>query len=263
MVFRHSVPILYSSDIRRSIAYYTNVLGFDHQWEWDDVPSFGGVSKDLVELFFCKDGQGHPGTWIAIMVDNVDELHERVKAEGGKILAPPQDRDWGLREMIVEDPDGHCIRIGQGRTSGHKTSSELPQTISIVERLPTVEEFEALVNAVGWKAQTDERTAAVLKAPLHAVVAEVTETKKLVGCVLLLGDSASFYYIKDLMVHPDFQRKHVGTALMQQLNRWIETNAPGDALVGLYTGENLAPFYKQFGFRESFGMCRRIGSRDK
>ena len=68
MVFRHSVPILYSSDVRRSIQYYTEVLGFDNSWEWDDPPTFGGVSKDLVEIFFCKEYQGNPGTWIAVMV---------------------------------------------------------------------------------------------------------------------------------------------------------------------------------------------------
>ncbi len=60
-----------------------------------------------------------------------------------------------------------------------------------------------------------------------------------------------------MMVHHDYQRKHIGTALMEKLNAWIELHAPTEALIGLYTGENLAPFYRQFGFRASFGMCRR------
>jgi hypothetical protein len=46
---------------------------------------------------------------------------------------------------------------------------------------------------------------------------------------------------------------------MQKVNDWIEENAAPGSLVGLYTGENLAPFYRQFGFSEGFGMCRRIG----
>ena len=257
MIFRHSVPILYSSDVRRSIQYYTEVLGFKNKWEWNDPPGFGGVSKDSVDVFFCKDGQGSPGTWIAIMVNDVDELYETIKAKGGKVLAEPEDKEWGLREMLVQDPDGHIIRFGQHKTSGHKKSTELPGNISIIERLPTVEEFEELVKAVGWKMQTRERTTALLKAPVYAAIAEDQQSNKAVGCVLLLGDSASFYYVKDMMVHPDYQRKHIGTALMKKLNEWLESHAPDDALVGLYTGENLSPFYQQFGFTQSFGMCRR------
>ena len=114
MVFHHSVPILYSSDIKKSIDYYIEILEFDTKWMWDDPPTFGGVSKDRVELFFCKENQGNPGTWIAIMVDNVDELHESIKAKGAKIISPPRSMEWNLREMLVEDPDGHIIRFGHG-----------------------------------------------------------------------------------------------------------------------------------------------------
>ncbi|MGZ5190391.1 MAG: GNAT family N-acetyltransferase, partial [Flavisolibacter sp.] len=74
-----------------------------------------------------------------------------------------------------------------------------------------------------------------------------------------LSDNVSFYYIKDLMVDPKYQNKKVGSALMKTLTKYIEDNAPDRALVGLYTGENLTEFYKQFGFVSSFGMTRRIG----
>src|SRR4029078_7075167 len=101
MICRHSVPILYASDVRKSIQYYTNVLGFDTKWEWDDPPTFGGVSKDHTEIFFCREGQGSPGTWLAIMVDDVNALHERITQKGGQIISPPEDKEWGLREMLV------------------------------------------------------------------------------------------------------------------------------------------------------------------
>lgn len=260
MVFKHSVPILYSSDVRKSITYYTDVLGFDNEWIWDHESSFGGVSKDSIEIFFCKDGQGHPGTWIAIMVDDVDELYHRVQEKGGHVVSQPENKEWGLREMLVQDPDGHIIRFGQHAAS-HKKSTALPEDIIILDRLPTIEEFEELVKAVGWKVQTRERTEAVLKAPIYTAVAEDKQTNKAVGCVLLLGDGASFYYVKDMMVHPDYQRKNIGTALMQHLIKWLEANAPADVLVGLYTGELLAAFYQQFGFNKAFGMSRHIGKK--
>ena len=60
------------------------------------------------------------------------------------------------------------------------------------------------------------------------------------------------------MVDPAYQHKHVGAKLMTTLTKYIEEHAPHHALVGLYTGENLAPFYRQFGFLPAYGMIRRI-----
>jgi len=171
--------------------------------------------------------------------------------------------EWHLREMLVEDPDGHILRFGQHITPHRKKSSDFPGTINIVERTPTVEEYNDLTKGVGWNVKSDDQVEKMLRAPVYALVAEDKETNKAVGCVLLLGDHASFYYIKDMMIHPDLQGKQIGSALMRKLNDWLENNSPGDSLVSLYTGPNLASFYGQFGFKESFGMTRRIGNKKK
>lgn len=112
MKFEKSNPILYSRDVKRSLSFYTEVLGFDDCWEWGDPTDFGGVVKDGVEIFFCLNDQGHPGTWIAIILDNVDEYYQQIKGKGAKILVEPVDREWNMREMLIEDPDGHIIRFG-------------------------------------------------------------------------------------------------------------------------------------------------------
>ena len=134
----------------------------------------------------------------------------------------------------------------------------MPPAVRIIERVPTVNEYQHLVKAVGWHVKTDALVELALASVVYANVAEDVNTKDVIGCVLLLGDHASFYYVKDMMVLPQWQSKRVGTALMEKLNEWVEKNAPEHALVGLYTGENLAPFYRQFGFSPAFGMCRRM-----
>ena len=101
MTFESVVPILYSADVGRSIAYYMEQLAFDAKWAWDDPTTFGGVSRDCVRLFFCLKCQGSPA-------------HGYVKGQGAKILSPPEDKEWFMREMLVEDPDGHIIRFGHG-----------------------------------------------------------------------------------------------------------------------------------------------------
>jgi len=114
MSFESIVPILYSSDVKRSLDYYMNELAFDDKWAWDEPATFGGVSKGCVRIFFCLQGQGSPGTWIAINVENVDEYYELIKTRDVKILSAPADREWFMREMLVQDPDGHIIRFGHG-----------------------------------------------------------------------------------------------------------------------------------------------------
>jgi uncharacterized glyoxalase superfamily protein PhnB len=112
MKFEKSNPILYSNDVVASLKYYTEVLGFTDSWKWGDPIDFGGIVKDDVEIFFCLHNQGHPGTWIAIIVDDVDAYYEEIKAKGARIITPPKSYEWNMREMLVEDPDGHRLRIG-------------------------------------------------------------------------------------------------------------------------------------------------------
>ena len=258
MLFKHHVPILYSSDIPRSIAYYTDVLGFEHKWEWGTPPTFGGVSKDHVEIFFCKDGQGHPGTWMSVFIQNTDEYYETIKTKGAKIINPPQTYEWGVREMLVEDPDGHRIRFGHSAGSAHaKSEAQLPAGTRIVPRMPTADEYLRLLKAVGWESNyPGDVVRKILSAPLFAVVAEYDS--KAIGCALLLGDGVSFYYVKDVMVEPKWQCKRVGSAMMQAITDWVNENGASNALVALITGEGLFSFYHAFGFRPAFAMQKRV-----
>jgi hypothetical protein len=45
---------------------------------------------------------------------DVDSLHEELTKRGAKIVRAPADEPWGMREMLVEDPDGHTFRFGTG-----------------------------------------------------------------------------------------------------------------------------------------------------
>lgn len=118
MKFEKSNPILYSRDVKKSLKYYTEVLGFEDSWEWGTPTDFGGIVKNDVEIFFCLNGQGSPGTWLAIIVDDVDAYYKEIKDRGAKIISPPESMEWNMREMLVEDPDGHILRFG------HRIDSE-------------------------------------------------------------------------------------------------------------------------------------------
>ena len=113
MKFEKSIPILYSEDVAKSLTFYIDKLGFGEKWEWDNPPTFGGVCHGDVEIFFSEKGHGNPGTWVFIVVENVDEYYESIKLKGVNIIAPPNNKEWNMRELVVADPDGHIIRFGQ------------------------------------------------------------------------------------------------------------------------------------------------------
>jgi predicted enzyme related to lactoylglutathione lyase len=118
MKFDKAIPILYSTDVSKSITYFTEQLKFTNRWEWDNPPTFGGVYRDTVEIFFSKSDTEIPVIYFALVVDNVDEYYESIKNGGAKIISVPETKEWSMREMIVECPDGHILRIG------HNTSCD-------------------------------------------------------------------------------------------------------------------------------------------
>jgi uncharacterized glyoxalase superfamily protein PhnB len=110
--FQCAIPILNVKNFAASIDYYTNKLGFTKKWDWGEPPTFGCVGRDKIEIFLCEGGQGQPGTWMSIFVKDVDALHDEYKKSGATIRQAPTNFPWGIREMNVEDLDGHRFRMG-------------------------------------------------------------------------------------------------------------------------------------------------------
>ena len=112
--FEGLTPILNVKSVPASIEYYINVLGFKKDWEWDDPVTFASVSRDGLSIFLCQEAQGQPGMWMSIFVENVDALYEEYQVSGAIIRQPPTNFPWGVREMNIEDLDGHRLRMSTG-----------------------------------------------------------------------------------------------------------------------------------------------------
>jgi uncharacterized glyoxalase superfamily protein PhnB len=64
------------------------------------------------ELFLCEHGQGQPGTWLYLFIDDVETYYARVQGRGVTIVSALRDEPWGMREFALKDPDGHVLRVG-------------------------------------------------------------------------------------------------------------------------------------------------------
>lgn len=97
------------------------------------------VKRDEIEIFFCRGGQGQRGTWMSIFVDDADALHEEMRAKGARIVMPPTDEPWGMREFHVEDPDGHTIRFGHSAPEARDVNIKRTAVdVRVEERLAAV-----------------------------------------------------------------------------------------------------------------------------
>ncbi|MEM7022015.1 MAG: ankyrin repeat domain-containing protein [Pseudomonadota bacterium] len=110
--FESAVPVLNVNNVPASIAYYVDKLGFQKEWDWGTPPDFACVLRDDVRIFLCQDGQGAKGMWISVFIQDVDALYDDYQRRGAIIRQPPTNFPWGVREMNVEDLDGHRLRMG-------------------------------------------------------------------------------------------------------------------------------------------------------
>ncbi len=265
-IFSHVEPVLAVKDVSETIAYWQNVLGFPTKWTWGEPPTFGAVSWQKVHVQFYEDevlATASKGNSIWIRLQRIEELYRFHQEKNAEIVAPLEHKPWGMWQYTLRDINGYFLGFAGVIPEKEKSETNLSQNISILERAPSINEYRHLSLAVGWSpSPKDDVIEKILAAALFAVVAKDNATGEVVGCALLLGDDVTFYYVKDVMVHPAWQRKRVGTALMQALTDWLEKNAPDNALVGLITGEGLEPFYQQFGFTQAFSMLRYIHRKE-
>ena len=257
----HVEPILAVSDIAETIEYWHTILGFPNKWTWGEPPNYGGVNWNSTSIQFSLNpdlATASKGNAIFIRVKKLEELYRYHQQKNAVIVEALENKPWGMAGYTVKEINGYYIIFaGPMIREKKQIDSELSSPVKIISRIPTVEEYQYLASSVGWHLYNNTATVEkLLKAPIFGLVAE--DANKVIGCVLLLSDHASFYYVKDLIVHPDWQGKQVGTALMKELSGWLQSNAANNALVALITGENLSSFYQHFGFAPALGMVNYI-----
>lgn len=121
--FNGVIPILNVKNVVKSIQYYEEALGFTLDWKWENPATFASVSREKVSIFLCQNAQGQSGTWMSVFVEDVDALHQEYQTTGAIIVQPPTNFPWGIREMNVEDLDGHRLRMGSDADEPVDTST--------------------------------------------------------------------------------------------------------------------------------------------
>lgn len=118
------IPLMKSTDMKESVVFYRDILGFEHVGTWPATgsPSFSVFRREGIDIqLSTHSGDGVTGTVVFIEVSGIDALFKEFLSRGldttAKRESPvhqgPLNQSWGWREFYVTDPSGNTIRFGE------------------------------------------------------------------------------------------------------------------------------------------------------
>jgi catechol 2,3-dioxygenase-like lactoylglutathione lyase family enzyme len=104
-------------DMPKSVEHYCSALGFVVTFQYGNPIFYTCLCRDEVALHLLSAQQTKrlPGNGaVCVFVKDMESLHAELTARGAKIVKPPQNYDYGMRDFDVIGPDGNQITFGMG-----------------------------------------------------------------------------------------------------------------------------------------------------
>ena len=111
-------PTIAANNLMATVEYYRDKLGFDVQFLWGEPPVHAGLEFGNATVHLNEQPNADPhgttsGCWLYFQVDDVGELHEFFQTNGVSIVESPTSKEWGMREISIDDNNGFRLRFGQ------------------------------------------------------------------------------------------------------------------------------------------------------
>jgi catechol 2,3-dioxygenase-like lactoylglutathione lyase family enzyme len=108
-----AATVLPVTDIGVSLRFYVNMLGFKEVFRY---PNYAGIEREECTLHLSHESNpntGEPGTGtVYIFCDEVDEFYRQLIERGAKLNSQPKDYAYGMRDFVIDDPDGNRLTFG-------------------------------------------------------------------------------------------------------------------------------------------------------
>ena len=117
---RQIVPLFFTTDIPRTLAYYREKLGFECLGTWQDPPVYAIVARDRQAIHFrCAEPPSpnpdkYPDELLDayLFVEDADALYAEFAGQAVEFTRNLCDMPWGCREFVVKDCDGRLLAFG-------------------------------------------------------------------------------------------------------------------------------------------------------
>jgi uncharacterized glyoxalase superfamily protein PhnB len=114
-------------DLQKSLAWYTDVMGFTVDRKIEREGKLRGVALKAGDVSISINQDDGAKGWervkgegfsLRITTDqSVDEIANRIKDLGGTLDSEPADMPWGARIFRLRDPDGFKLTISSAQTA--------------------------------------------------------------------------------------------------------------------------------------------------
>lgn len=120
-------PVFVSADVRETVKFYTEKLGFTSARHYDQIESFATIYRDDIEFVIVQAkqgvvesnlqryGAGYDAYIDPATIEGVDLIYAEFRDKGVKIVSAPQMTAYGSYEFVFEDLDGRQIGVGRIR----------------------------------------------------------------------------------------------------------------------------------------------------
>jgi GNAT superfamily N-acetyltransferase len=119
---------------------------------------------------------------------------------------------------------------------------------NIEQRKIKVGEYQTIRKTTGWDMLEDSVVEKALQRDLFSVC--VFDNDKLIGIGRVIGDGAIYFYIQDIIVIPDYQKKEIGKLIMEDVEDYILNNSNANSFIGLMAAVGVKEFYYKYGYAE-------------
>jgi predicted enzyme related to lactoylglutathione lyase len=106
----YSRPVLFVSDIERSLDFYVKQFGFTENWRFESAAgnaSVAQVARPGIELILTAESPEKTGKGLMFISLDGDDVVDALRAELERRGAVVKEGVWGYRVMVIMDPDGN------------------------------------------------------------------------------------------------------------------------------------------------------------
>lgn len=111
--FGRVAPTVPVADMERALRFYRDVLGFTVSFTNGVPATFAVINQGSAQLHLGVQPSKAGSLHAHIMVDDLDAVHERLVRAGATLRQAPQVQEWGLRDIVIADPDGNTFEIAE------------------------------------------------------------------------------------------------------------------------------------------------------
>ena len=119
-MIRQIAPQFFTTDIRATLSYYQDKLGFECLSTWHEPPVYAIVARDRHAIHFrlAAPPTPNPDKYADelldayLFIENADALYAEYAARGVEFTRDLGNTPWNSREFVVRDCDGRLLAFG-------------------------------------------------------------------------------------------------------------------------------------------------------